>query len=377
MAYLDHNATTPLDERVLAAMMPFLQSSYGNPSSLYRSGRIARQAIEQAREQVAALVAAAPSQLVFTSGGSEANNLAIKGVVMPGERLAVSAVEHASVMDSARQVAGTNMDVIAVDANGYLDRQCLTRSLRYAPKLVSVMTANNETGVIEDVAAVAEMVKAVGAVFHTDAVQAAGKIPLNFEATGADLMTLSAHKLYGPKGAGALVVDRKVKMSPLVSGGGQERGLRAGTENVAAIVGFGMAAELAVQELQARRQHSLILRQYLEGRLAEIEEIVVFARNAERLPNTVFFALPGIDAETLLMNLDKAGLDVSGGAACGSGKQDPSHVLLAMGVEASLARCAIRISVGRDNVHADIDELVGQLALQAQQLRAVRSLCWA
>lgn len=377
MAYLDYNATTPLDERVLAEMMPFMQLNYGNPSSLYRQGRIARQAIEQAREQVAALVSVPASQVIFTSGGSEANNLALKGIVVEGERIAVSAIEHASVLDVARQVAGTNMDVIAVDDNGRLDQEALGSALQNMPKLVSLMLANNETGVLQDVISFANEIKAAGAFLHTDAVQAAGKVDLDFDALGVDLMTLSSHKIYGPKGAGALIVERKVALSPLICGGGQERGMRAGTENVAAIVGFGAAAELAVQEWRVRSEHTQALREYLEARLALIGEITIFALGAERLPNTVFFALPGIDAETLLMKLDKAGLDVSGGAACGSSKHLPSHVLLAMGVEESLARCAIRVSFGCGNTRADVDLLVDQLDMQAEQLRAVRSLCWA
>ncbi len=369
--YLDHNATTPLAEPVLEAMLPYLRQRYGNPSALYRQGREARAALERAREQVAGLAGAHPSQVVFTSGGSEANNLALAGCLrgMGFERLAASAIEHASVREPARRLGAVE---IAVDAQGRVTTQALGQVLeQHRPQLVSVMMANNETGVVQDIPALAAMARQAGAVFHTDAVQAAGKLALNFTACGAQLMSLSAHKIQGPKGVGALIVDKGVLLEPLIAGGGQEKGRRAGTENVAAIVGFGVAAELARSGLAARRQRLASLRDELETQLAAIEGVTLFGRDAERLPNTSFFAVAGIDGEALLMRLDECGVAVASGSACASKEPAPSHVLLAMGVNESLARAAIRVSLGEDNEGGDIGRFV---ALLTQQIAAMRQM---
>lgn len=376
--YLDHNATTPVDSRVLEAMLPFLQEHYGNPSSLYRRGRLARQAMEMAREQVAQLVNAYPAQVIFTGGGSEANNLAIRGAVSGVRHLAVSAVEHASVLESARAVArqGGERHLIEVDDCGRVTADGLAQVLALRPQLVSVMTANNETGVIQNIQALAAQASVQGVLFHTDAVQAAGKMALDFRAMGVQLMTLSAHKLYGPKGVGALICDSRVELTPQVVGGGQEHGYRSGTENVAAIVGFGKAAELARSNLAAYQIHLSGLRQSLEQQLGQIEKAVIFARTAQRLANTVFLAIPGIDGEALLMGLDRSGIEVSSGSACDSQKIGPSHVLLAMGVEESIARCAIRISFGRDNSEADVTALVAALKHQTGALQSASLLAW-
>lgn len=376
--YLDHNATTPVDRRVVEAMLPYLQEHYGNPSSLYRRGRFARHAIETAREQVAQLVNAHPTQVIFTSGGSEANNLAIRGAVPGLRRLAVSAVEHASVLESARAVMrqGSELDLIEVDASGRVTEVAMARVLVARPQLVSVMAANNETGVVQDLQSLAAQADAEGALFHTDAVQAAGKMALNFRALGVQMMTLSAHKLYGPKGIGALVCDGRVELTPQVVGGGQEHGRRSGTENVAAIVGFGRAAELARSELDARQAHLHGLRQSLELQLDQMEGAVIFARQALRLPNTVFLAIPGIDGEALLMELDRVGIELSSGSACDSQKIGPSHVLMAMGIDESLARCAIRVSFGRDNSETDVTTLVAALKQQVRALQSASLLAW-
>ena len=380
--YLDHNATTPLDERVLEAMLPFLREGFGNPSSLHGFGRPARDAVEAAREQVAALVGAHPSQVVFTGGGTEANNAALKGVAERSgrRRVAVSAVEHASVLEPAAGLArrGWAVDTLAVDAAGRVRPEALA-GLDADTALVSVMAANNETGTVQDLAAVSAAAREHGAVVHTDAVQAAGKIELGFAASGAHLMSLSAHKLYGPKGVGALVVDKAVDWTPLLQGGGQERGRRAGTENVAAIVGFGRAAELARTELAANRQHLEALRGRLLARLAEaLPEAVVLSPEAQRLPNTVMLALPGLDGETLLMGLDGQGFAVSSGAACGSAKDEPSHVLAAMGVPEEWAQCSLRVSLGRGNSEADVDAFVAALKQQARTLsRMAAATAWA
>ncbi len=358
MIFLDHNATTPMDGRVIAAMEPFLGKFFGNPSSLYRLGRISRSAIDTARGQVAALAGTDPARVVFTSGGTEANNLAIKGMAgkLPMGTIAIGATEHPSVLAPAEHLRkqGWNVRTLAVDSNGVLLRQNL-QALPWADlRFASVMLANNETGVIQEVSAFAEHIRSQGAYLHCDAVQATGKIPLVFDSLGAHLLSFSSHKIHGPKGAGALVIDKSIDVEPLLEGGGQESNLRSGTENVAAIVGFGKACELALAELESRATHCLTLRQQLESGLAHMRGVTVFAENAPRLSNTVQFGLNGIDGEALVMLLDRKGFAVSSGSACASGAGEPSPVLLAMGVDADTAKSAIRVSLGKDNSETDI-----------------------
>jgi len=381
-SYLDHNATTPLDPRVWAAMSPFLREHYANPSSIHTPGRLARTAVDQAREQVAALVNVQPAQVIFTGGGTEANNFALKGVMMryPVQRLAVSAIEHASLLEPARALAaqGWGLDIIPVDELGRVSPEALANAMTPRTRLVSVMAANNETGVIQDVAALSEAARRAGAVFHTDAVQAAGKLPQDFSGSGVHLMSLSAHKIYGPKGVGALIVAQGVDLMPLLHGGGQERGLRGGTENVAGIVGFGMAAELAHMELAERAAHSLRLRRHLEQRLRrELPEITIVAEQAERLANTVTILVPGIEGASLLMQLDQAGIAVSSRSACSAGSAVPSHVLAAMGLVGETGRSAVRISFGRDNSIADADGLVNAMSNLLKQFRTLSLTGWA
>jgi cysteine desulfurase len=380
--YLDYNATTPVDPRVLQAMEPYLGGVFGNPSSGHGFGRAARAAVDAAREQVAALVKAHPSQVVFCCGGTEANNFAVKGVAGrcgPGV-LALSAVEHASVRAPADALAkrGWRVLSIPVDAQGRIDDDMLKLVLAQRPQMLAVMLANNETGVVYDVAAISGEARAAGAVVLTDAVQAVGKMAVDFTATGAHLMTLSSHKIYGPKGAAALIIDKAVDMEPLLVGGGQEKGRRAGTENVAAIVGLGRAAELAGAELAPRRAHLQTLREHLEQRLvAEIPRVVIFAQEAGRLPNTTFLAVPGLDGETLLMALDQAGIAVSSGSACGTGDVEPSHVLLAMGVDRELARGAVRVSLGWETHREDVDQFIDGLKEQLRVLQRFGSVACA
>ncbi len=370
--YLDYNASTPLDERVLSAMTDCLAGMPGNPSSTHQFGRVVRAQLDRAREQVASLVGVHASQVIFTSGGTEANNLALHAVTAgyAPTSIAVSAVEHPSVLEPARalRASGWQLNEIDVDGQCRVLPEHLKEILKSDTRLVSVMAANNETGVIQPVAQLADLARTAGAVFHTDAIQAAGKLPLDFAASGAQLMSLSAHKLYGPKGVGALVVDKSLELVPLQLGGGQEYGLRAGTENIAAIVGFGVAAELAVDGLQSRAAKMAALRDRAQAGLQRYPQVTVFAATAERLPNTLQLAVAGLDGETLLMQLDKAGIAVSSGSACSSGKTEPSHVLMAMGVEAELARGAIRISLGRETTDADIDTLLAAFAQQMKWL---------
>lgn len=363
--YLDHNATTPLHEAVFEGMRPWMSSSTGNPSSLHRFGRLQRDAIERAREQVAALVDVHPEQVIFTSGGTESNNLQIKGLVAAtgAKRIALSAIEHMSLLEPAAHAApDCAVDSIAANGAGYISTEALEQSLKPDTALVSIMAANNETGVIQDIAKLAACATQGGAWFHTDASQAAGKIEVSFRQWGVHAMTLSAHKFYGPQGAGALIVDRRLPLRAQLHGGSQEKGLRAGTENVPAIVGFGIAAELAQTELAQRSAHALALRSRLEARLARMPAVRIFAQQSHRLPNTVQFGVSGFDGETLLMQLDRAGFAVSSGSACTSGKSEPSHVLRAMGVADEFALAAVRVSFGRGNTGAEVDAFAQALS---------------
>ena len=378
--YLDHNATTATDPAVVEAMLPYLSGLCGNASSRHEYGRAARRAIDEARSKVAAAVGAHASEVVFTSGGSEANNLLIKGAaacLKPGV-LAVSAIEHPCVIRPAEQLRkrGWALHKLAVDAAGRVDVASFQALIAEQPRIVSVMLANNETGVVQDIASLATQARAAGAWFHTDAVQAVGKMAVDFRqlnAAGVNALSLSAHKIGGPKGAAALVLDKRLDIEPLIAGGGHERGLRSGTENVAAIVGFGVACELAAARLAEVAPRLLALREQLESGLVALGA-TLFGRGAERLPNTSYFAFPDIDGETLVGHLDRAGYALASGAACSSANPEPSHVLRAMGVEAELARGAVRVSLGAGNSAAEVDGFLAALqatVLRLQQLTAM------
>ncbi len=387
--YFDHNATTPLDARVLEVMLPYLRERHGNASSRHEYGRQARKAIDEARQQVAAAVGAHPTEVVFTSGGSEANNLFLKGAAAcmrqaaPAPLVAISAVEHPSVREAARELQrqGWQMREIAVDGEGRIAIDDYADVRKMKPRLLSLMLANNETGTLQDIAALAEQAQEAmrgSSWFHCDAVQACGKIPLDFRvlnAAGVHALTLSAHKINGPLGAGALVLDKRVELRPLISGGGQERGLRSGTENVAAIVGFGQACGLLGERL-AQAERLAALRDTLEEGLVR-QGATIFGQGAgcqNRLPNTVFFALPNIDGETLVGKLDRAGFAVASGSACSSADPEPSHVLQAMGVAADLARGAVRISLGVDNTMQQVTDFLATLGDTLFQLRRLTAL---
>lgn len=374
--YLDHNASTPLLDAVREAMLPWLGVRFGNASSRHEYGRAARRAIDDARAQVAAAVKAHPTEVVFTSGGSEANNLFIKGAaarMKPGV-IAVSAIEHPCVREPVRQLVRTGWELadIAADAQG---RACID-TLDARAVLVSVMAANNETGVLQDIPAFAAAAKRSGAWMHSDAVQALGKVELDFRALGVSAMTLSAHKIGGPQGAGALVLDKRVDIEPLIAGGGHERGLRSGTENIAAIVGFGVACEHAITALGSRREAMQAQRSRIERCVAALGG-VVFGAQAARLSNTCCFSLGGIDGETLVGKLDRAGFAVASGAACSSASPEPSRTLTAMGVEADLARGAVRVSVGATTTMQDADDFCSALVRVADELRSLRAMAAA
>jgi len=352
--YLDHNATSPIRPAALDAVVEALQTG-GNPSSVHKSGRAARSRIDRARRQVAALVGALPAEIVFTSGGTEANNMALRGT--DRKRVLVSAIEHESVLKAV-----PDAERIPVDGNGVVDLASLDRMLAGEPALVSVMAANNETGVIQPIAEVVQLARAAGALVHCDAVQAAGKVPVDLHGLGVDYLSLSAHKLGGPTGVGALVVRSGAPFATNRVGGGQESWRRAGTENVAGIAGFGAAAEASLGGLD-----TAALRDRLEASLPG----KVYGAGAPRLPNTTCISMPGVKAETQVMALDLAGVAVSAGSACSSGKVTRSAVLTAMGVGPADAETAIRISCGWNTVLEDIDRLIA--AWQRLYIRVTQS----
>jgi cysteine desulfurase len=371
-SYLDYNATAPLREEVREAVAAAL-SLAGNPSSVHAEGRASRAAIEAARAKVAALVGAQPEDVIFTSGGTEANALALAAQAGQAWHCYVSAVEHPSVLAGGRFYRETTT-TIPVTQDGVIDREILAKELEkhhlggWRP-FVSLMAANNETGAIQPVAETSKIVHAAGGLFHTDAVQAAGRIRLDISALGADMLSLSAHKMGGPKGVGALVLANGASVEPLIKGGGQERRRRAGTENIAGIVGFGVAAELAAAEL-ANVGALAKLRDELEQRaLAIAPDAVVLSAGVQRLPNTSCIAVPGAKAETLVIGLDLAGVAVSAGSACSSGKVEASHVLRAMGVAEKLAQGAIRLSLGFATKRDDIETFLSAYAELIKRLR--------
>jgi cysteine desulfurase len=376
-AYLDHNATTPIGDAVLEAMLPFLRTQHGNASSRHELGTIARRAVDRAREQVAAAVGAQPAQVVFTSGGTEANNLFIKGAaaMLRPQQLLVGATDHPCVVMPAKDLArsGWTLRRLAVDADGVADLADLDAALALPTAIVSTMLANNETGVLQPVAGIAARARAARAWVHSDAVQALGKVPVDFGSLGVHGLTVSAHKLRGPKGAGALVLDKRIDLKPLLHGGGHEAGMRSGTENVPAIVGFGAACEQAVAGLQAFASHCGALRDELDERLVAAGA-TVFGRRAPRIPNTTYFAIGGIDGETLVIELDRLGFCVASGAACSSRTTDPSATLLAMGVHPDLARGAVRVSLGPDNDRREVIEFAAAVAAVANRLRQLTAM---
>ena len=368
--YLDNNATTALDEKVLEVMLPYMGQVTGNPSSVHRFGRLQKDAIEQARESVAELLGARAEQVVFTSGGTESNNLLLNGLNLTsmgrhaeksmGGRIAISAIEHMSLLEPAQHLS-LAVDSIAVDENGRINLPAVEQVITEQTLLISVMSANNETGVIQNLSPLIDLARERQCFFHSDASQAAGKIPLNFIKSGLHAMTVSAHKLYGPVGVGALVMDKRLPIEKIQFGGTQEKNLRAGTENVPAIVGFGKAAELAKADLQTRSLHARTLRDALEQGLKKFSAVSIFAQSAERLPNTVQFGVNGFDGETLLMQLDRKAIAVSSGSACTSGKTEASHVLKAMKLPDALARSAVRVSFGKNNTMSDVETMLSAL----------------
>lgn len=365
--YLDHNATTPLAPEVLERMLPWLREGFGNASSIHQAGQRARRAVDDAREQVAAALGCVPKEVVFTSGGTEADNLAIRGAFtarQPGRpRVIVSATEHPAVLETARALGHDGAEVleIPVDREGLVDFARLEEVVTPETALVSMIWANNETGVINPIGRISALCHQRGVPLHVDAVQAAGKLPIDLTSLGAALVSVSAHKLYGPKGAGALVVRKGAPTWSVQTGGHQERGRRGGTENVAAIVGFGAAMELATARRVADEAHVAGLQERLRAHVERgVPDVRVAGAGAPRLGNTLNVCFGGVESEALLMGLDLAGICASGGSACTAGSLEPSHVILAMGFARHHARGAVRFSLGRGNTEAEID-VVGAL----------------
>ncbi|HKQ86266.1 MAG TPA: cysteine desulfurase family protein [Candidatus Acidoferrales bacterium] len=376
--YLDHNATTPVDPAVLEAMLPFLRDDFANASSVHSPGQRARAAVDQARESVAALIGARPSEIVFTSGGTEADNLAILGVIKASnaanKHVISTLIEHHAVLQTcqALEKEGVAVTYIAPDASGIISPDSLRRALRAETVLVSVMHANNELGTIQPVEEIGRIAQEGQIPFHVDAVQSAGKLPIDVREIGADLLSLSAHKFYGPKGVGALYVRSGSSIEPIFRGGQHERGLRPGTENVPGIVGMGKAAELARQHLAEDSARIAALRDRFESAMYEsVPGIRTNGESARRVCNTTNITVPGASGESLVIALDLQGIACSTGAACSSGAIEPSHVLLAIGLGDDEARSSVRFSLGRTTTAAEIDHAIALIPPVVERLRAL------
>ncbi len=382
--YFDHAGTSPLDGEVLQAMKPYFQEKFGNPSSIYQEGQQAERAVSRAREQVQNLINAEDSrEIIFTGSGTEADNLAIKGVAMAredrGRHIITSEIEHHAVLHTCeflQDQLGFEVTYLSVDENGFIDLDELKNSIRSDTILITIMMANNEIGTIQPVAEIAEIARDNDIYFHTDAVQAAGQIELDVEELGVDLLSLSAHKINGPKGVGALYVRKGTKIVPQMIGGAQERKRRASTENVPGIVGFGRAASLAQKRLPEKREKMIELRErIIDGVMDEIDEVILNGpRSENRLPNNVNFCFRYIEGESILLNLDMHGIAASSGSACTSGSLDPSHVLLAIGLSHEVAHGSLRLTLGYNNTREDVDYLLDVLPGVIQKLRDMSPL---
>jgi len=376
--YLDHAATTPVSETVLEAMLPFFRVSAGNASAIHGTGREARKAVERARNQAAHALGAEPSEIVFTGGGSESDNLAIKGTAFAmeqkGRHLITTAIEHPAVLNACKWLGKHGFEVTYVmpDREGRIDPEQIRAAIRDDTVLISVMAANNEIGTLEPVAEIGKIAKEKGIVFHIDAVQAVGAVPVDVNRWNADLLSLSAHKFYGPKGSGALYIRKGTRIDPLISGGEQERGLRAGTENVPGIVGMGRAIEEATERLEQNAARTGLLRDRLaKGILSAVPDSSLNGSSENRLPNNSSIRFGGIDGEALLLRLDLAGIAASAGSACTAGSQEISHVLKAIGLSDEEAKSSLRLTTGEDNTEEEIDETVRTVKAIVEDLRSM------
>ncbi|MDI9460350.1 cysteine desulfurase NifS [Candidatus Darwinibacter acetoxidans] len=378
--YMDHAATTPVRPEVLEAMLPYFNTEFGNPSSVYSWGRSARKALDSARDLVAELLGASASEIVFTAGGSEGANMAVKGVAWAdqgrGKHIITSAIEHHAVLDTVLwlEKQGFEVTVLPVDEFGSVSPAQVREALRPDTILVSIMHANNEVGTIQPISEIGAIVREHGAKFHTDAVQTAGVLELDVQALNVDLLSISAHKFYGPKGVGALYVRKGVRLHPLVHGGAQEKRRRAGTENTAGIVGMAKALELAQAERVDENARLTKMRDRLIQGLQKIPHTRVNGSLEQRLPNNVNVCFEFIEGESMLLNLDLRGIAASSGSACTSGSLDPSHVLLAMGLSHEIAHGSLRLTLGRDNTEADVDVVLQEVPGIVERLRAMSPL---
>ena len=381
MIYLDHNATTPIHPKVFDAMVPYLKENFGNASSYYRIAREARAAIENARKKVAASIGAEPDEIVFTGGGTESDNMALRGAAhalrKKGNHIITSSIEHHAVLNTCKdlETEGFNITFVPVDSDGLIDPENIRRSITSKTILISVMVANNETGVIQPVSGVGAIARERGIIFHTDAVQAVGKIPVHVGTISADLLSFSGHKIYGPKGVGALYVRKETPINPILTGGHHENNLRAGTENTAVIVGFAEAVSTAVSSLVKVSKHMAALRARLEKGVREaIDEVKVYGVNAPRVPNTSNIGFSSIDGESILLHLDLNDICASSGSACTTGSPEPSHVLSAMGLSLMDAQSTVRFSFGKENTEDEIDTTVEVLIEITEKLRKISSI---
>ncbi len=378
--YLDYVATNPVLPEVLEAMLPYLKEAYGNPQSLHSWGDETREAVEKARSQVATLINSSSEEIIFTSSGSEANNLAIKGLAHSqsarGKHIIVSAIEHFSVLHTARSLekAGFELSVVPVDKYGIIDPDEVARSIRKDTILVSIMHANSEVGTIEPVAEIGKRTKQAGIIFHTDAVDSTGNIPVNVKEMGIDALSLAGNQFYGPKGAGVLWIHKGVRLIPLMDGGVQEGGRRPGTENVPAIVGLGKAAELARRDMSARQEKMSILRDKLINGISKIEHAILTGHPAQRLPHHASFCIEFIEGEAMLMLLNSQGIAASSGSACTSRALKASHVLIAMGIPHEVAQGSLVFSLGLDNSEPDINYVLEKLPPIVSRLRQMSPL---
>ncbi len=379
--YLDHNATTPVHPEVLEAMLPYFSQAFGNASSLHQSGREAKAALENARHSIAEILGCRASEIIFTSGGTESDNFAIKGTAFAnrkkGKHIITSSIEHHAVEISCRflEKEGFEVTFLPVDSYGFVDPDDLKKTIRPDTTLVTIMYANNETGVIQDIEALNSVAKEAGVYFHTDAVQATGKIPYKIDDIGCDMLSISAHKLYGPKGVGLLYIKSGTNIIPWNEGGGHEKGMRAGTENVAGIIGLAEAIKIAHRDIAAETEKlNKITRKFYESIKARIPDIHFNGHFEKRVPNTVNISFKAIEGEAIVLSLDMKGIMVSTGSACTSGATDPSHVLRAMGVTREMAQGSIRFSFGRSNSIEDVDYVVDILAKEVNRLRSISPL---
>lgn len=376
MIYLDHNATTPVDPRVFEAMKPYLTEYYGNPSSIYRAGQDVRKVVEDARDTLAALLGAAPREVYFTSGGTESDNTAIKGIALNrgSGHIITSAIEHPAVFEVVKwlEKRGFSATFVGVDRDGLVDPEEVKQAIREDTIVISIMHANNEVGTLQPIEEIAAIAREKNIPFHTDAVQTTGKLKIDVGAMGIDLLSLSAHKFYGPKGVGALYVRKGTKFDPCVHGGHQERGVRGGTENVAGIIGLGKAVEIAAAEMDQESVRVRKLRDRLESGLAgAIDDLRFNGHREKRMFNTSSVIIKYVEGEAMLLNLDYHGIAASSGSACTSGSLDPSHVLLAMGLPAPIAHGSLRFSLGRATTEEGVDKVIEVLPPIVEKLRAM------